>query len=52
MAKMCEVILKAVIKAILLDDEARNATIASDPSFGKLREPILRFTNWFQGLQP
>lgn len=38
--------LKAVIKAILLDDEARNAARLTDPSFGKLREPILRFTGW------
>jgi uncharacterized protein (DUF1800 family) len=38
--------LKAVVKAILLDDEARGATQLSDPAFGKLREPILRFTAW------
>ena len=36
--------LKAVIRALLLDDEARQP---ADPStFGKLREPILRFTGW------
>jgi hypothetical protein len=36
--------LKAVIRALLLDDEARNP---ADPStFGKLREPILRFAGW------
>ncbi len=38
--------LKAVIKAILLDDEARNASIASGASAGKLREPMLRFIAW------
>ena len=38
--------LKAVIKAILLDDEARNAAGLADPVFGKLREPVLRFTAW------
>jgi uncharacterized protein (DUF1800 family) len=48
--------LKAVIKAILLDDEARNGSGASssidssgnidNPQFGKLREPILRFLAW------
>jgi uncharacterized protein (DUF1800 family) len=38
--------LKAVIKAILLDDEARSATVAAGPSAGKLREPILRFAGW------
>jgi uncharacterized protein (DUF1800 family) len=38
--------LRAVIKAILLDTEARNAGNIGQPGFGKLREPILRFTNW------
>ena len=38
--------LKAVLKAILLDDEARSTAKLSDPAFGKLREPILRFTTW------
>ncbi len=39
--------LKAVIRAILLDDEARNATAAgSNAQFGKVREALLRYTNW------
>ncbi|GGC67408.1 hypothetical protein GCM10011396_12990 [Undibacterium terreum] len=41
--------LKAVIRALLLDTEARIAPAAANttaPSFGKLREPILRFTAW------
>lgn len=38
--------LKAVIKAILLDDEARNKSNISNPQFGKVREPILRFMAW------
>ncbi|MEO8525510.1 MAG: DUF1800 family protein [Caldimonas sp.] len=38
--------LKAVIKAILLDDEARSATVAAGASAGKLREPMLRFAGW------
>ena len=38
--------LKAVIKAILLDTEARTLTSATTGSFGKLREPMLRFTAW------
>ncbi|QYF95820.1 DUF1800 domain-containing protein [Massilia sp. PAMC28688] len=38
--------LKAVIKAILLDTEARSDSKLSDASFGKLREPILRFAAW------
>jgi uncharacterized protein (DUF1800 family) len=36
--------LKAVIKAILLDEEAR--TPSASPSFGKQREPILRLASW------
>lgn len=38
--------LKAVVKAILLDTEARDMTNASSASFGKLREPMVRFLNW------
>lgn len=38
--------LKAVIKAILLDSEARGAAGLTAAGFGKLREPILRFTGW------
>ncbi|MEI8031358.1 MAG: DUF1800 domain-containing protein [Comamonadaceae bacterium] len=38
--------LKAVIRAILLDDEARSAANLTSTSFGKLREPILRFVAW------
>jgi uncharacterized protein (DUF1800 family) len=38
--------MKAVLKAILLDDEARSSTSLSAPGFGKLREPVLRFVGW------
>jgi uncharacterized protein (DUF1800 family) len=38
--------LKAVVKAILLDTEARSAAGLTAVGFGKLREPILRFTAW------
>ena len=39
--------LREVIRAILLDPEARDdAGAAASSSFGKLREPILRFTGW------
>ena len=38
--------LRAVFKAILLDDEATNATGLTSPTFGKVREPVLRFTQW------
>ena len=36
--------LKAVVRALLLDDEARHPTAGA--GYGKLREPILRFTGW------
>ena len=38
--------LKAVIKAVLLDSEARRAPAATDTTRGKLREPIVRFVQW------
>ena len=41
--------LAAVVKAILLDDEARTIPAATSTSAGKLREPILRLTNWARG---
>ena len=37
--------MQAVIKAILLDPEARDPAKMSDPTFGKLREPFLRCVN-------
>lgn len=36
--------LGAVIKAILLDPEARSVETAQAPTFGKLKEPLLRVT--------
>ncbi len=41
--------LKAVIRALLLDDEARRGAVAgtaASTSFGKLREPVLRLAAW------
>ncbi len=42
--------MAAVIAAILLDPEARNDGVGSDPglgpTFGKLREPVVRMANW------
>lgn len=38
--------LKAVVKAILLDQEARADASATSTTFGKVREPILRFAAW------
>src|SRR5204863_845368 len=36
--------MKAVIKAILLDYEARSPELLDEPTFGKQREPVLRTT--------
>lgn len=38
--------LRAVFKAILLDTEATNAAGLSSQTFGKVREPMLRFVQW------
>ena len=38
--------MKAVIRAILIDSEARSDTNLTNASFGKLREPVLRLTGW------
>jgi endo-chitodextinase len=37
--------LGAVIKAVLLDDEARTAPTAASTTMGKQREPVIRFAN-------
>jgi uncharacterized protein (DUF1800 family) len=39
--------MKAVLKAILLDDEARSAAAISTQS-GKLREPVIRMVQWMR----
>jgi uncharacterized protein (DUF1800 family) len=41
--------LRAVVRAILLDTEARGNAKCS-PTYGKLREPVLFLTNLFRGL--
>jgi uncharacterized protein (DUF1800 family) len=39
--------LQAVIIAILLDPEARDtATVTTNPQYGKVRESLLRYTEW------
>ena len=38
--------LKAVVKAVLLDADARSASVAAAAAAGKLREPMLRFSGW------
>jgi uncharacterized protein (DUF1800 family) len=38
--------LAAVVRAVLVDDEARDPGRSADPAFGKLREPLVRFLQW------
>jgi uncharacterized protein (DUF1800 family) len=38
--------MKAIIRAILLDADARDASKVSDPQWGKVREPVLRLAHW------
>lgn len=38
--------MKAVVSALLLDDEARDPANALSTTFGRLREPMMRFVNW------
>jgi uncharacterized protein (DUF1800 family) len=38
--------MKAVIRAVLLDAEARDAARLQDGNWGKLREPVVRVANW------
>jgi uncharacterized protein (DUF1800 family) len=42
--------LEAVVRAILMDEEARNGPITDPARFGKLREPLLRLTHLFRAL--
>jgi uncharacterized protein (DUF1800 family) len=42
--------MKAIIKAILLDDEARSCDWYNDPVQGKLKEPIIRYTHFARAL--
>ena len=38
--------LKAVIRAVLIDSEARDDTQVGSTTFGKLREPVVRLVQW------
>jgi uncharacterized protein (DUF1800 family) len=38
--------LKAVLKAVLLDDEARNDATLARTDFGRIREPMVRLVQW------
>ncbi|MEO6244880.1 MAG: DUF1800 family protein [Opitutaceae bacterium] len=41
--------LGAVVRAILTDYEARSPAVTDDPGYGKLKEPLLRFTALLRG---
>ncbi len=41
--------LAAVVRAILTDYEARSTAVYDDPGYGKLKEPLLRFTALVRG---
>lgn len=43
--------LAAVVKAILLDEEARACSWIDHPSNGKLKEPVQRYTQFIRGLR-
>jgi len=43
--------MRAVIRAILLDPEARDRQFATDPGHGRLREPILRLAHWMRSFE-
>ena len=40
--------MKAVLRAVLMDPEARDASKLRDPQWGKLREPMVRFGTWMR----
>lgn len=40
--------MKAVFKAVLLDEEARSTAVAQQERYGKLREPVLRLTAYLR----
>lgn len=40
--------LRAVVRAVLLDSDARDLNKAAEPSFGKQREPVIRFANFLR----
>lgn len=44
--------MKAVIKAILLDSEARDTSYFTDPTHGKLREPFVRYVQLCRAFNP
>jgi uncharacterized protein (DUF1800 family) len=40
--------MKATLRAVLMDPEARDNAKLADPQWGKLREPMVRFATWMR----
>ncbi|MBC7498913.1 MAG: DUF1800 family protein [Herminiimonas sp.] len=40
--------MKALVKAVLTDPDARNETTLGNPAAGKLREPVVRLAHWMR----
>jgi len=40
--------MKATLRAVLMDPEARDNAKLADPQWGKLREPMVRFATWLR----
>jgi len=40
--------MSAVIRAVLTDNDARDIAVTSSPTYGKIREPIVRLGNWMR----
>ena len=43
--------LAATLAAVIFDDDARNTAVSDGDQFGKIREPILRFTHWARAFE-
>lgn len=43
--------MKAIIAAVLFDPEARDEAARNHAYFGKLREPVMRFTHWARAFE-
>ena len=42
--------LRATLRAVLMDPEARDLAKTAEPTWGKQREPVIRFANFLRGL--
>ncbi len=40
--------MATVVRTIVMDSEARTAGIAATATYGKIREPVIRMTNWMR----